>query len=92
MKLASIAIKLALGEKDWGAAVRLLASLFPLEGIEEAIRTHGISTSVVPAWDMEEVQIRWEHSIYYWKRGQVISERYPVNYPTPIAIVYYKGI
>lgn len=92
MKLASIAIKFALGEKDWGAAVRLLASLFPLDGIEEAIRTHGISTSVVPAWDTEEVQIRWQYNIYYWRRGQVISEPYPVHYPAPIAIVYCKGI
>lgn len=93
MKLASIAIKFALGEKDWGAAVRLLASSFPLDGIKEAIGTHGISTSVMPAWDMEEeVQIRWRYTIYYWRRGQVISEPYPVHYPAPIAIVYYRGI
>lgn len=92
MKLVSIAINFALGEKDWDVAVRLLASLFPLDGIESAISTHGISTSVMPSWGMEEMQIRWQYNIYYWKRGRASSERYPVHYPTPIAIIYSKGI
>ena len=92
MKLANIAIKFALGEKDWDVAVRLLASLFPLDGIEGAISTHGMRISVMPSWDMEEIQIRWQYNIYRWKRGQASYERYPVHYATPIAIVYSKGI
>jgi hypothetical protein len=92
MKLDSIAIKLALVEKDWDVAVRLLASLFQSDGLEDAIVAHGMRTSVMPCWDMEEVQIRWQFYIYYWKRGQTGSERYPVYYRTPMAIIYSKGI
>jgi len=92
VKLDNIAIELAIGEKDWDKAVRLLASLFPLDGISEAIAKSGVSITAAPSWGESNIEIRWQYNIYRWDNRRVYHASYPVYYPHPLAILYCKGI
>jgi hypothetical protein len=92
MKLTNIAIDFAISEKDWDTAIRLLASMFPLHGVGDAIASHGVSMSIMPSWDVQQIQIRWQNNIYLLKHGKGSTEHYPVYYPTPIAIIYCHGV
>ena len=92
MKLDNIGIEFAIDEKDWNTAIRLLASLFPLDGISEAIAKNGVSFFVAPIWSGSTIELRWQYNIYRWDNKQVHRILYPVYYPTPLAIVDSKWI
>jgi hypothetical protein len=94
MKLLDFQIRSALAEHSWDEAARLLAGAFaekfPQFNCESAI--DGASFCTTPnAGKLLEVQIRYRHDVIFWQNGKTGFYHYPVNYVTPMVLIFAPG-